>query len=455
MNYLIIGAGISGFGAAKLLTGQGHKVRVSEQAALQPDVKQTYTDLGAEIFDGGHQLSHLDKIDTVVPSPGLPATHLLLQTAVKRGISCISEIDLAMTGFTGTIFGVTGTNGKSTTVAMIDHGLRKLGFSSAPAGNYGDPPTLMIAEGRAPENLVLELSSYQLEQSHYVPCDLSIITSFSCDHLARHGSEAAYFQSKWSLLGLAKPRTPILLSAEVARAALKNGLSIPVGSYVIGESIYPELSGTNFIKITDSEVSIPGAGKETIALLHVSGPHNLRNAVFAALSIHLLKKIPVNRAFLALSDFRGLPHRCERVENAQNFTVFNDSKSTNVESTLVALQSMTKPVILLMGGIGKGESYAPILAEKGRIAQLLTFGPTGAEIGNTLAPPLAVKNFPTLASLFEQLGGIIEVPDTPILFSPGCASFDEFRNFAHRGEYFCNQIRQVLAKNYAEKLKKS
>lgn len=450
MNYLIVGAGISGFGAAKFLAGKGHHARVSEQSVLHSTTKNSYSDLGIEILDGGHHICHLDGIDVLVPSPGLPANHMLLLAAKERGIPCISEIDLALTEYSGTIFGVTGTNGKSTTVAMIDHALKKLAFSSAPAGNFGDPPTLMMAEARAPEHLVLELSSYQLEQSHRIPCDVSIITSFSSDHLARHGSESEYLKSKWSLIGLAKPNAPVILSADVARAAIRHGLPLPAGSYIVGETIHPELDGTNFVKLTGTRVTGAELKPETATLTRVKGPHNLRNAVFAALSIHLLKKIPLAAAFKALADFPGLPHRCEPVANRQNYSVFNDSKSTNVESTLVALQSMSEPVILLMGGIGKGESYEPILSEKDRIALLLTFGPTGAEIDKTLGAWLKVKNFPTLASLFEQLDGIIKGPDMPILFSPGCASFDEFRNFVHRGEYFSNNIIQVLAKKHAK-----
>lgn len=421
MTALIIGAGISGYGAAKFLRKKGWKVRLSERSTLSQEDLRKYEDIGAEVRHGGHELSHLDGVRLVVPSPGLPADHILLKEAKNRSLDVVSEIDLALREYKGTVFGVTGTNGKSTTVGMIDYGLRRLGFSSAPAGNFGDPPTLMLSEDRMPENLVLELSSYQLEQSVSVHADCALITSFSNDHLARHGTEQNYFLAKWKLVAARKPGAPVILSPDVAAQAKAFGIAVPVGTHVITESDF------------------------SASLRHLDGSHNIRNAAFAALSIHLLRGVPLSDACAAIVDYAGLPHRCQLVGTFNGRKVWNDSKSTNVESTLVALGSMNSPVILMMGGIGKGEPYAPILKEKGRIALVLTFGPTGTEIAAALSPAVKVKNFPTLASLFQEFGGIIKEYGQPILFSPGCASFDEFRNFAHRGDYFSQAVTDLLA----------
>ncbi len=451
MKVLIVGAGVSGFGAAKLLRLADHTVSISEQKQLSVDDRASYTNLGVSVLDGGHDLSHLEDIELLVASPGLPSTHMLLKESQKRGISIISEIDLAMKDIKITVFGVTGTNGKSTTVALIDHALNKLGLTSAPCGNFGDPPSLIIAEKRLPENLVLELSSYQLEQSKAVHVDCSMITSFSCDHLARHGTEKDYFASKWKIIELAKPKSPIILSADVAHAAINLGWLIPEGTYVIGENTFPSVPGIKQVAIDGRTVNIEGKPAFKLSNEFLIGPHNLRNLAFAALAIHLVKKIPYTDIVEALSDYRGLPHRCQLVGTFAGRNVFNDSKSTNVESTLVALQAMPEKVILMMGGIGKGEPYAPILAEKNKIAVLLTFGPTGPDIAAALSSSLPVQNFPTLASLFAVITGIIETYQHPILFSPGCASFDEFRNFAHRGDYFSTQINQVIAATNAKK----
>ena len=243
MKVLIVGAGISGYGAAKLLRTLGHTVSISDQKKLSQEDRKSYSDLGVTVLDGGHELVHLDGISLVITSPGLPSTHILLKESEIRGIPVQSEIDLAMKDLNKTVFGITGTNGKSTTVALIDHALNKLEFTSLPCGNFGDPPSQIIAENRLPEHLVLELSSYQLEQSKAVHVDCSMITSFSCDHLARHGTEKAYFASKWKLIELAKANTPVILSAEVAAAGINLGWQIPEGAYIIGEKIFPNVRG--------------------------------------------------------------------------------------------------------------------------------------------------------------------------------------------------------------------
>ena len=451
MKVLIVGAGISGYGAAKLLRTLGHTVSISDQKKLSQEDRKSYSDLGVTVLDGGHELVHLDGIGLVITSPGLPSTHILLKESEKLGIPVQSEIDLAMKDLNRTVFGITGTNGKSTTVALIDHALNKLGFTSLPCGNFGDPPSQIIAENRLPEHLVLELSSYQLEQSKAVHVDCSMITSFSCDHLARHGTEKAYFASKWKLIELAKANTPVILSAEVAAAGINLGWQIPAGTYIIGEKIFPNVPGIKRVSIEAQSVSIEGKHAFKLKNEFLKGPHNQRNLAFAALSIHLIKMTPYEAIVGALSDYRGLPHRCALVGNFAGRDIFNDSKSTNVESTLVALQAMPNKVILMMGGIGKGEPYAPIRAEKNKIAVLLTFGPTGPDIAAALKDDVPVQNFPTLSSLFAGINGIIEKYQHPILFSPGCASFDEFRNFAHRGDYFSNQINQVFAATNANK----
>jgi UDP-N-acetylmuramoylalanine--D-glutamate ligase len=420
MTAVIIGAGISGFGAAKFLRKKGRNVRLSERSVLSPEEQAKYALIGAEVRHGGHEPEHLDGATLVVPSPGLPADHVLLTEARRRGLPVVSEIDLALQEYKGTVFGITGTNGKSTTVGMIDHGLRRLGFSTAPAGNFGDPPTLMLAEDRMPANLVLELSSYQLEQSASVHADCAMITSFSNDHLARHGTEKDYFLAKWKLVTARKAGAPVILSPDVAGQARSFGIPVPDSTHIVTETDFPA------------------------ALKHLEGSHNIRNAAFAALSIHLLRGVTLADAAAAVADYAGLPHRCQLVGTFGGRKIWNDSKSTNVESTLVALGSMISPVVLMMGGIGKGEPYAPILMEKDRIALVLTFGPTGPEIARALAPAVTVKNFPTLASLFQAFGGIMEEYGQHILFSPGCASFDEFRNFAHRGDYFSQTVTNLL-----------
>jgi len=423
MSTLIIGAGVSGFGAAAYLRANGVVVRLSERAKLKPEEAQRFLELGVELCDGGHDLSHLAGVTQVILSPGIAATHPLLVAAHERSLDVISEIDLALRASRARLIAVTGTNGKSTTCAMIGHLLRRLGHGASVGGNFGDPPTLMLAQGRMEEFLVLELSSYQLETSTLVRPEAAIFTSFSHDHLARHGSLAAYFAAKWRMF------------AELPDSSLA----------IIPEAVYSQAKALGFsLKISEFAPITSATYLRGLAPASLPEPQNQLNAGFALCAVaHLLKRSPADLA-PHLADFRGLPHRCEQIGTINQQSVINDSKSTNVESTLAALASQCRPTILLMGGQGKEESYRPILEAQGKIALLITFGASGGAIAKELDGDLAVQKFPTLKSAMDQIGGIIAKHRCGVLFSPGCASFDEFRNYEERGDYFHHSIGPLL-----------
>lgn len=426
MKWLVIGAGVSGLGAAKYLKKLGHDVVVSERSRLPEDKAAPFRNLGITLKDGGHDLSHLEGVESIVLSPGLPSTHALVVEAGKRGLPLVSEIDLALRDFKGKVIGVTGTNGKSTTCAMIGHLFERLGESVQVGGNFGDPPTAMLAEGRVPQHLVLELSSYQLEQSHLVRPDAAVFTSFSFDHLARHGSLEAYFAAKWKVFAQQQAGSVAVLTPEIDALAKKSGLNVPKG--------------------VTAHLATSDTFARALKPLGITETHNRLNAAFAVFAVgHLLGKDPTTLIPL-LQGFRALPHRCEPVGAVPGGPVVNDSKSTNVESTLVALQSMDRPVILMMGGQGKGEPYAPLLAEKAKIAALVTFGASGKEIADAARGQLPLYEFPTLKDAMSAIGGILKKHAHGVLFSPGCASFDEFRNYEHRGETFKQAIAAHLTR---------
>ena len=414
-SWLIIGAGVSGFGAAQLLRKQGDKVRVTERTTLPIEKKSKWLSLGVDVRDGFHDLSHLDGITHVVLSPGVTEKHLLFQGARDLGLPIISEIDLALKDYKGHLIGVTGTNGKSTTCAMVFHLLKKLGLDAGIGGNFGDPPSAILARGSLPNYLVLELSSYQLEQTHGIHPEVSIFTSFSHDHIARHGSLEAYLKVKWKIFEKQNPKDLALLTSDIHRLGGQMDLSIPARH----EQVTPSL----IAKFLPED-----CGPKEV--------HNKLNAILSVLAVaHVTGERP--EALLPLlDDFMGLPHRCELVGMIGGLPVTNDSKSTNVESTLVALESQKTPVILMMGGQGKEEPYSPILSKKSIIAALVTFGPTGKEIAHQLGGSFPIFPFPTLIAALEAISGILEKHKHPILFSPGCASFDEFANYEHRGEVF-------------------
>ena len=433
MSWLIIGAGVSGLGAAKFLVKKrGARVRVSEGRALTAAQAAPFRALGVDLRDGGHELAHLQDVQNVVLSPGLPPTHLLVAAARAKGLPLISEIDLALRHFTGRVIGVTGTNGKSTVCAMLGHVLEGVGVTVSVGGNFGDPPTAMLAEDRAGDVLVLELSSYQLEQSHLLAPKTAVFTSFSHDHMARHGSLAGYFAAKWRLLEKMRPTDTVVMPHSVLAEARKLGLSTQARLIQSGGGTPTEpgfqISGGVLIHTDATRIDLKSLGIMEI--------HNQLNAGFALYAAAPLAGQSAAALAPFLRGFRGLPHRCEPIGTIAGKPVIDDSKSTNVESTLVALESQDQPVLLLMGGQGKQEPYAPLLAQRGKIAALVTFGASGGEIAAALRDQIPTREFPTLQAALQSWETLPFDQARAILFSPGCASFDEFQNYGHRGDVF-------------------
>jgi UDP-N-acetylmuramoylalanine--D-glutamate ligase len=444
-RWLVIGAGVSGLGAAQWLRHRGESVRVSDGKTVAPERADTFRRLGVDLRDGGHALDHLDGIDAVVLSPGLPPEHMLVRAARERGLRSLSEIDLALESFEGTVIAVTGTNGKSTTCAMLGHVLAAAGVDVAIGGNFGDPPTAMLAEGRAGEALVLELSSYQLEQSKLVAPAAAVFTSFSYDHLARHGSMTGYLAAKWKVFAKMPPTATAVVPDYILEQGRAAGFTMPPGLVTVHGSVTAlraaAASPRDFA--IDGGAMVLAAGERIdLAGLGISERQNQLNAGFTLTVAQALTGTSLAKLAPLLKGFRGLPHRCERVGTLAGRPVINDSKSTNVESTVVALQSQDEPVLLMMGGQGKGEPYEPLLAERARIAAVVTFGASGGVIASALRSTLTVHEFPTLTAALGAIDGILKDRPLPILFSPGCASFDEFNNYEHRGRYFTEQMRR-------------
>ncbi len=416
---LIIGGGISGLGAAQLLAKRCTLIRVSDGKKILPRLRDQFIKIGAEIFEGGHSDAHLEQCDVMICSPGVPESHPLIALSKHRKIPIFSEIDLAMAEYSGTTVAVTGTNGKSTICAMIAHSLKNLGHNALPGGNFGDPPSKMLAENRSPDYLILELSSYQLEISRFKSSKVAIFSNFSFDHLGRHGTLETYFRAKWSIFATLIPKGIGYVTPEVLDLCRKYQIE-PISNIKVIEpssSVYKDLTPS-----------------------HLRSPHNILNFCFAATSVAFLTGYSDKEISSSLQDFTGLPYRCQKIGSFFGVEVTNDSKSTNVDSTLAALKGCSSPVILFMGGQGKGEPYTPILDQTQKIGALVAFGSSGQVIYDELSTVRHRYCFRSLKEAVSALKALILQHQYPVLFSPGCASFDEFENYEQRGQFFSDQI---------------
>jgi UDP-N-acetylmuramoylalanine--D-glutamate ligase len=444
----VIGLGASGVAAARLVLEQGGEVYVSD---IGTDAKTAtrgaeLRNLGADVDVGGHDVERVARADLVVVSPGVPPDAPLLRALRDRGVRWISEPELAVRFFDGPLIAITGTNGKTTTTVLTAHLLEAAGRRVALGGNVGGgiaPAASELAlRAPAPDWYVLELSSFQLAGIERLRPDIGVLTNLSPDHLDRYGSVEKYYADKARLFENADHESRWVLPSDepdVERLIA----DAPGRRYRFGED---GATGVHAYLEDDVLTLRTGTSPETIlpsSELPLLGRHNRLNALAAALTASLAGA-PPERLAEGLRTARPLPHRLEPVLERHGVLWVNDSKATNVAATRSALQSLDRPVVLLLGGKDKGEDFAVLRPSlRGRVRQVLVFGAAGARIAAELegAAPL------------ERLDGSFEVvvraaaecarQGDIVLLSPACSSFDMFENYEDRGRRFAALVREV------------
>jgi UDP-N-acetylmuramoylalanine--D-glutamate ligase len=327
--------------------------------------------------------------------------------------------------------------------------LKTLGEKSFACGNIGIPPTTLDLAGASDDTrCVIELSSYQLEGCLPHSAAAAAITSFSSDHLARHKTLENYFAQKWRVTKWLRLDGVFIVSAEVARFASDFGAAWPpTRIIVIGAGSRPSYvpSHCEYFDVSRDTVNFNGLSIDWSAL-HCLGIHQRINALTAAIGVlRMSPALATGRVLETIAHYRPLPYRCEVVFKNESLQIINDSKSTNVESTLAALSISKRTAILLMGGQGKGESYAPVKDAHQKISRLITFGASGAVIMEEAHGIFPVEHFKTMAQACHHALELGIAGGQDVIFSPGCASFDEFRNFEHRGEEFSKIVKSRMS----------
>jgi len=465
----VIGLGKSGTAVSTLLAREGARVYASDSgggsgldtsaAVLRP--------LGVAVDTGRHDLERIGKATLVVVSPGIPPTAPPLQRAREAGLPVIGEVEVALHAIPGLRYiGITGTNGKSTVTALTAHLLRGLGLDAVAAGNIGTPLSEIALRDRRPDWVALEVSSFQLHDTPSINPSVGVVTNLSADHLDRYASVDEYYADKAMLFRNAHDRSKWVLNgddADVMRLAERRPATPPRGSRRVkaeGHDVTGSAGNRGALRGDTYQVSLqrrdaaawydheqghlvvlgkPVASRSEVPLL---GDHNVANALFSLLAVMVadpLHETEDARARLAeaLRTFQGLPHRLELAGEYDGVRWINDSKATNVSSTLVALRGMRQPTILLLGGRHKGEPYTRLEAELRRTVK--------AVIAYGEAAPIVVKDIGEVVPT-EQMGRSFEkvieraralaAPGDAVLLSPACSSFDMFKNYEERGTIF-------------------
>lgn len=413
---LVIGAGRSGLAATRLLLAQGAEVALfDDQPVSQLRYVRDFEHLGHRNLKSHFNDPHFifdSSYDVVILSPGVVLNHPLILSAQEHRIPILNEIEIALQYKPNlTIIGITGTNGKSTATVMMESILNAAGLRACAGGNLGIPLCDLILEHEDFDYLVLELSSFQLETLKRLELDVGIILNITPDHLDRYPSLNAYEQAKLRIIDLVKAQGHVVLNDNLSSLTAQLGSNREVHFFSSGEL---KNAPWNFLK--HASLSL----------------HNQENALAVAKCARALG-ISSEAILAGLTNFKPLDYRCQTIACKKGLTFVNDSKGTTVVAVEKALSSIVGPIHLLLGGQDKGENFAP-LAAFSHIAGFYIYGHSQAKIFNELGD-IRAHCFSDLSHAFHAAVACAQ-PGSTIVLSPGCASYDQFADYAERGQMF-------------------
>ncbi len=437
----IVGLGRSGLAATELLRRSGAAVYVSDgtESPAMAAAALRARQWGAEADVGRHDLDRIGRASLLVASPGISPKAPPIVAAAGKHVPIVSEVEIGLRALKKSKYiAVTGTNGKSTTTSLIAHLLRGLGANAAEAGNIGTPLSSYALEDSPPDWIALEMSSFQLHDTPSIAPEVGVLTNLSPDHLDRYESVKQYYADKALLFRNASDRSNWVINGD-DREVLKmtHGIRGRIYRFSLKGS-----GDAHYKAGGDGGIILNGKTVLNASDLPVLGEHNIANVLAALLAVSISHpKFQKADALAMLAEgvrtFKGLPHRLEIVAEKNGVLWINDSKATNVSSTLVAIQSMQRPFVLLLGGRHKGESYSALIEPIKRLCKkVIAYGESAELIRKDLRSAVDVE---MAGNDFE---GVIEAAKKnvrngdAVLLSPACSSYDMFSNFEERGERF-------------------
>jgi UDP-N-acetylmuramoylalanine--D-glutamate ligase len=441
---LVVGLGRSGVAACEVLRRYECEVTVTDSNKKSDLVFETRSleEQGVKLALGGHDAALLKEKELVVLSPGVPRNIPLIQEALKLNVPVLSEIEIAWELSRAPIIAVTGTNGKSTVVTLIGKIISGAGLEVAVAGNIGTP-LCAVVEGIPPDGaIVAEISSFQLESIEKFHAKVAVLLNVTPDHLDRYADFESYVAAKTKIFLNQNSSDFAVLNADdpvqtpmAATLAATNLLfsfrerKVKDGAFVRGKSLWLRVGGREFELMEVNEVPL-------------KGPHNISNVMASVCAAAAIGVAP-EQMRKSVQQFTGLEHRLEEVAEIDGVLFVNDSKATNVDSLKYALLSFEKPVTLIAGGKDKGGNFVKISALAAeKVKQLVLIGHAAEKIKSSwpkLKTHKAASMEEAVAAAFKLSG-----PGDIVLLAPGCASFDMFRDFEHRGKVFKEAVHSLV-----------
>jgi UDP-N-acetylmuramoylalanine--D-glutamate ligase len=430
--FLVVGLARSGVAAARLLAGRGEGVRGADSG--RPKDAERLSEAGVEVFLDTDGIALLEGTRTVVKSPGVPREAPVIVAALERGIEVVGELELAWRALPNRFVGVTGTNGKTTTVELLGHLYRGAGEPVAVAGNVGRPLSELVGEVEAEATVICECSSFQLEDTSFFAPECAVFLNLAPDHLDRHGDVDSYRDAKLRIFAnQGNDDLAVYNGDDAALAGTDLGGCARRVAFCAGAGPDCEVALAEGTIFYDGE---PLLAAEELGLF---GEHNVANAMAAAAAA-LSMGLDREAVREGLRSFTGVPHRLEQVAEVGGVRFVNDSKATNVTSAAVGIRAFAGGVHGILGGSDKGEPFAPLLDPVGeRCAACYLIGATAERMAGELAPAaaggVALHRCADLEDAVRRAAAAA-TPGEIVLLSPACASFDAFENFEQRGDAF-------------------
>lgn len=454
-KWLVLGMGETGLSMVRWLTRQGAEVCVADNRVAPPNLPILEQMIPAEkIYCGPFNAAAFDDADAIAISPGVPLAEPLVQDAIRRGVPVVGDVELFAWALDQAeqprpkILAITGSNGKTTVTTMVGEMVKNAGCDVEVAGNIG--PAVLEALmrrmdwGKLPQYWVLELSSFQLETTRHLAADAAAVLNLSEDHFDRYTSMHDYAAAKARLFISDRESVQILNRDDAAiramalpgRKQLTFGLGEPLsdrdfGLQRNGIDIWLAQGKMNLLKT--SEILVPGM-------------HNIANAL-AAMALCRAVALPYEPLLQALREFKGLPHRMQKIAVINDVTFYDDSKSTNVGSAIAALNGMQKNVVLIAGGDGKGQDFSPLKPAVASCARaVVLLGRDAHKIAEAIQDSQVPLHYVATMEEAVRLSFLLAHPGDAVMLSPACASLDMFKNYIHRAEVFTHAVKEIEQK---------
>lgn len=443
-NVLVLGLAKSGYYAAKLLHTLGAKITVNDAKDLKDDSDaRELEQLGIKVISGGHPIDLMEEaFDLVVKNPGIPYDNPVIKEALNKKLPIITEVEIATSLMEAPIIALTGSNGKTTTTSII-HDMLSQDRTSGTAyaiGNIGVPASQVALELTADDDAILELSSFQLMGTPTIKPEIAVITNLFSAHLDYHGSQAAYEDAKMNMIRNQTAEDITIYNKDQAHLEELVRANTKAELLPFSREKYLE-NGTS---VKDGKIYFKGEFVAEVSDIFIQGMHNLEN-MLAAISVAKLKGVSNDVIQTVMRNFHGVKHRTQFVTEYNERIFYNDSKATNIEATENALAGFSQPVILLAGGLDRGNSFDRLIPIfKDHVKALVAFGQTADRMVE-IAKKAGISKIKKMNDVSKAVPAAyaLSEPGDVILLSPAAASWDQYENFEVRGDTFISAVQNL------------